>query len=292
MPLQRSKTERFRTPLRAGIVAAKPALTMKNIRRKAVKLLLALCAGALASTAIASSSTSVRYSVNAPMVATEVDTNATGRVQASVKQNGNSDRQRLRISVRHLDPSTPYTLLAKVGTNDEFITVTNFTTTSRGRRKLLYFERHSRRSNGESGLGSGTGKHALPEAVKPLIEVRELAIANTNGEVVLSVDLHQSETMNFQLASVFENTGNDPQAIGVMAVACQSGLVQFRLFAVGQTPEYILSVNDEPVAKYQADFYGGVNVGMFPSGAPSPMHFKKVALQNAGEQVILQSNVP
>jgi hypothetical protein len=250
-----------------------------------------LLAGALVVNATAAGPSKVRYSVKAPMVASDVDTNATGRVEAFLKQQGNSDHQRLRITAAHLDPRTSYQLLALIGSNVDYVTVTNFSTSARGRAVLMYFQNRALRSNGHNGGGSGVNRHALPTVLDPLTDVRALAIADTNSEIVLSVNLHASESMSFELASIFDNTGSDPMAIGCMAVACQGPFVQFRLLAVGQSSQYTFCVNEAPVATYHADGTGMVNVGTFPNGAPAPMYFKKMCMRNAGDQVVLQSEV-
>ena len=65
-----------------------------------------------------------------------------------------------------------------------------------------------------------------PELLDSLTEVRALIVANTNGEAVLTVNLHESESMRFELSSVFSNTGNDADAIGCLAVSSQSGHVR------------------------------------------------------------------
>jgi len=216
------------------------------------------------------------------MTASGVDSNATGRVQAFLTQQGNSDHQRLRVAVRHLDPRTSYTLLAQVGTNPDWVTVAGFRTTGQGAGHVTYFRNRWSRPD---------GRHALPEALDPLTDVRELAVANTNGDVVLTVDLHQSEAMAFELASVLKNTGNDPYAIGCVAVACQNGSVQFRLFAAGQSSQYIFCVNDIPVETYSADGAGRISVGAFPNAAPSPLFFKKLDVRDGGNAVLLESDV-
>jgi hypothetical protein len=225
------------------------------------------------------------------MVASGVDTDATGRVQAFVKQQGNSDHQRLRVTANQLDPRTSYTLLAQIGTSPDWVIVTDFTTSPLGKGNVTYFQNHPLRGSGHNGSGLGLNKHALPELLDPLTDVRSLAIATSNGYVVLSVNLHEADTMKFELTSVFDNVGSDPLAIGCMAVGCQNGSVQFRLFAAGQSSEYIFCVNDNPVATYAADSTGRISVGAFPDSAPSPLFFKKMSMRNSSEQVVLQSDV-
>lgn len=254
---------------------------MENIRRATSKVFFALFASALVAQASPGPNT-VRYSVNTTMTASGVASTATGRVQAFLKQQGNSDHQRLRVAVRNLDPRTSYTLLAQVGTNPDWVAVTSFRTTGRGAGHVMYFQ---------SRFSRPDGRHALPEALDPLTDVRQLAVANANGEIVLSVNLHESEAMAFELTSVFNNTGSDPKAIGCVAVACQNGSVQFRLFAAGQSSEYIFCVNDAPVETYLADGAGRISVGAFPSAAPSPLLFKKLDMRNGGNAVVLQSDV-
>ena len=156
---------------------------------------------------------------------TGADPDATGRVQAIVKQDGSAGFQRLRVTVAHLNPHTPYTLRADVGDAGSPVVVGEFITTILGRGAFTL---------GQSSAPSRrASRRTLPEAVAPLTQVRALFVVNANGVNVLAVALHESPSMSFELSSVFENTGSDPEAIGCLAVACQNGSVQFRLFAAG-----------------------------------------------------------
>jgi len=235
--------------------------------------------------------TYIRYSVAGSFVASDLDTNASGSVTAFVKQQGNSDHQKLTIKVKALDPLTPYVLLAQVGDDTNLVTVTNFVTGARGARTISYSQNRALRDNGHKGKGSGVNKRTLPAALSPLTDVRVFVVANTNGEVVLTADLHASPTLDFQMASTFMNTGTDPNAIGCVAMAVQNGFTEFRLFAGGQSSEYKLEVNSTPVATYHADFTGRIAVGMLPPGAPSPMRVRSMTLRNAAEEAILASSV-
>jgi len=264
---------------------------MKNIRTQALTILLVLFGGTTLINAGQGTPNKVRYKVDEALVSSGVDADATGRVQAFVKQQGNSDHQRLRVTVNDLDPKTPYTLLALVGTNEEWIAVTEFTTSSGGKGKVTYFQNRALTDDGHNGDGAGVNKHALPEGINPLTDVRALAIADSNGVTVLSVNLHESLAMEFELSSIFNNTGSDPDAIGCVAVACQNGSVQFRLFAAGSSSEYTFCVNDAPVATYDADWAGRISIGAFPSGAPSPLMFKTLDVRNGGNTVVLKGDI-
>ena len=101
---------------------------MKNIRTKALTVLLLLFVSTMLLNAGPGAPNKVRYKVDEALVSSGVDADAFGRVQAFVKQQGNSDHQRLRVMVKNLDPKTPYTLLALVGTNEAWTVVTEFTT--------------------------------------------------------------------------------------------------------------------------------------------------------------------
>lgn len=264
---------------------------MKSIRSKTLAALVTLFAVAIGATATPSGSTYITYSVDTAFVSTGIDTNAAGTVRAFVKQHGNSDHQKLAIKVSNLDPQTPYTLTATIGDSVDATNVVTFTTTTSGKASISYFQNKALTTNGHKGKGAGVNKHALPAALAPLNEVRYLSVVNTNGEVVLSVNLHASESLSYEVATTFVNTGNDPDAIGCMAMAVQSGHVQFRLFAAGQSSKYSLWVNDEQVGSYSPDVTGRINVGLFPSKAPSPLAFREVVVKDASDAVVLESTV-
>lgn len=220
----------------------------------------------------------LRYRVATELASSGWDDNAKGRVRVLVRELGASSHARLRLTVAHLDPRTSYTLLAVIGDDTNYVAVTNFLTGPSGRAHLVY----SRKSH---------GAHQLPALLGELAEVSAVAIANTNGEIILSADLHGSESMKFMLTSVLANSGTDPFALGCLAVAWQGGAVQFRLFATGQSSEFTFCVNGAPVQTYPADTAGYIGVGVFPATAPSPLKFRAVSLRNAIDQVVLQSDV-
>lgn len=257
------------------------AASMKNIRTQTLKtlnvVLVTLFAGAALASAAPAGPNRIHYKVDEVMTASGVDSDATGRVQAFAKKQGNANVQRLRVTAQNLDPQTSYTLVAQVGESEDFVVVTTFTTSASGSGKVIYFQR--------------ANKDVLPEVIDPLTDVRTLAIVNANSEIVLSIDLHASPSMQFELASVFNNTGSDPDAIGCVAIACQYGSVQFRLFAAGKSSEYSFCVNDAEVATYSAEWGGRISVGALPNGAPSPLLFKKLDLRNVSKEVILESDV-
>jgi hypothetical protein len=253
--------------------------------------LLALFGFSLGAFAAPVGSTFVSYSVDAPFGSTGSDTNAAGTVRAFVKQHGNSDHQRLAIKLSNLDPRTPYTLLAVVGDAVDPVTVTTFATGPSGNGSISYFQNGALKTNGHKGRGAGVSKHALPARLAPLADVSYLSIADTNGEVVLSVSLHEAQSMSYEVATTFANTGSDPDAIGCMAMAIQSGFTQFRLFAAGQSSQYSLWVNDSPVANYFADSTGSIAVGSFPAKAPSPMKFREVCVKNLADAIVLKSTM-
>jgi hypothetical protein len=235
-------------------------------------------AGGLVASAAPAGPNTLRYSASTEFLASGVDDNAKGQVQVSVRERGTSDQTRFRLSVAKLDPKTSYTLLALIGDDTNYVAITNFTTGSAGRARLVYSKK-------------GHGAHQLPEMLSELADVSAVAVANTNGEIVLSADLHGSESMKFALTSVLANSGTDPFALGCLAVAWQGGAVQFRMFAIGQSSEFTFCVNGTPVQTYPADATGYIGVGMFPITAPAPLKFREVSLRNAADQVVLQSDV-
>jgi len=255
---------------------------MKEIRTRTLKTLVVLFAGALIAQGNPNGPTSIRYTVESALTPTGADADATGRVQAFSKKVGSSDQHRLRINAAGLDPKSTYTVLAQIGSDPNFVVVTNFTTSSRGSGRVVYVA---------SPRARGVSRRALPEMLNPISTVCAIAIANSNGDVVLSTDLHQAESMKFELTSVFENTGQDAAAIGCVAVACQGGGVQFRLFAAGQSSQLTFCVNGAPIETYQTDLTGRISVGALPGSAPSPLDFRVLSLRNSADETVLQSEV-
>lgn len=260
---------------------------MKNIRTSLIVvrgLIAVLCASALTAQANPLQPNKVQYSADQTMTATGVEADATGRVQVFLKQQGSSDHQRLRLLVGGLDPHTPYTLQAQMGDDSNFVSISTLTTTPAGSGNVLFLQNGVPKTVRKK-------KHALPELLDSLTEVRALIVANTNGEAVLTVNLHESESMRFELSSVFSNTGNDADAIGCLAVSSQSGHVQFRLFAAGQSSAFSFWVNDQSVATYSTDTAGRISIGAFPTHAPSPLLFRKLRVSNAAHEVVLQTDL-
>lgn len=217
------------------------------------------------------------------MTATRTDVVASGRVQAFLKRVGSSDHHRLRINAAGLAPKANYTVLMQIGDNPDFVAVTNFTSSRRGSGRVVYLN-----STARAGVAS---KRVLPAVLSPVSIVRGVAIADADGNIVLATDLHTSESMKFQIASVFENAGTDAAAIGCVALACQGGGVQFRLFAAGSGSQFTLCVNGAPVETYPADATGHISIGVFPETAPSPFDFLNLSLRNSADEVVLQSDL-
>ena len=260
---------------------------MKNIRASLLTgcgILAVLAAGALPAQANVLQSNKVQYSADQFMTATGVEAEATGRVQVFLKQQGKSDHQRLRLLVSGLEARTPYTLRAQIGDDTNFVIVSTFTTAATGQGNVLFLQNGVPKTVRKK-------KHALPELLASLTEARALTVVNTNGDTVLTVNLHESQSMRFELSSVFNNSGSDAEAIGCLAVSSQSGHVQFRLFAAGQSSAFSFWVNDQSVATYSADPAGRISIGAFPSHAPSPLFFRKLRVRNAANEVVLQTDV-
>ncbi len=256
------------------------------IRGKALITFGALFVGVLLAEA-APAANSTFYVVKEAFATTGFDTDARGQVRALVKQRGASHLQRLRVTVAQLDPSTPYQLLATTGDDTNFLNVAEFTTTSAGR-AVIQQQRHQVNER----VHHTSQKRALTGLLAPLTEVRTLAVADSNGVVILTLDLHAAPSLEFELTSVLQNTGADFTAVGCLAVAVQSGHLQFRLFAAGQGGEFTLLVNDSPVGTYAADYTGRISVGRLPSTAPSPLKFRNLAVLNASEELVLESTLP
>jgi hypothetical protein len=261
---------------------------MKNIRTHILTTLAALFSAVIV--AQGGPGTFVRYHVDTAMTATGIDSNATGSVQAFLKHQGKSDNRRLRMRVANLEPRAAFSLQGTVGEADGAVVVAQFTTDASGKASIVYVENAALRKT-EKTRSFRKNKHALPETVFDVASVRAFSVVNDDGEIVLSADLHGAESFNYQVAAAFKNTGVDGDAIGCMAAAVQHGTIQFRLFAMGQSSQYTLVINNEPVASYAADYLGGIAVGSYPSLAPNPMSFREISVKNAADVMILESHL-
>jgi hypothetical protein len=258
---------------------------MKNFRTHTLATLAALFSAALL--AQANPKQFVRFGADADFVATGVDADAAGRAQVFLRHQGSSEQSRLRVRVHDLDPSTTFTLKATFGNDTTAVAISTFTTDASGKATILYTARES----AKTPKHVRPNKHAFPETLSDISQLRSLSIANANDQVVLSADLQAAEDFSYEVATAFTATGTDPDAIGIMAAAVQSGTIQFRLFAMGQSSQYTLTINDQAVANYFADPMGSIAVGKYPPAAPAPMEFRKVGLKNAANVVILESQV-
>lgn len=254
------------------------------LRSTALLTLAALFASAVLAGASAGRN-SVRYSLGDAFEATGIDPDARGRVQILVKQREESALQRLRVSVARLEPNAPYELLARVGDELELASITTFTTSASGRASIVQLE-----SRVNDKLRRNRRKAAA--LAQPLLHVRTLAVANSSGEIVLMLNLHESPALQFELASVFATTGYDPAAVGCFAVGMQEGVLQFRLFAVGQDEQLTLEINDQTIGTYALPPGGRLTLGALPMNAPSPLAFRKVAFRNSEDQVVLETELP
>lgn len=282
---------RFVADAALGKRLASAVLNAGTMKRISTRLIGAIVVGLLGTAlGYAAPQRFLRYETDAPFTRTGTDDDAAGKVQAFVKEQGRSNHRRLRIRVSNLDANAAYSVQAWIGESDLPVTVTTFSTDGSGKANLVYVENNSMIA-APAARTPRRNKHALPENVFDVASVRALAIVNSNDQVVLTADLHAPEVLNYQVATALANTGNDPDAIGVMAAAVQSGTLQFRLFAMGQSSQYTLVINEQPVASYTADLTGGIAVGTYPAAAPLPMQFRAVSLKNSADVVILESNV-
>jgi hypothetical protein len=222
--------------------------------------------------------------VSEPFVNTGFDADADGSAQIIVKHKGAAEVERLRLVLSHLDARSTYRLLASVGDETNLVVVSEFTTTPSGRALVLGLNPGKKRTIAK--------RRKLAAELIPLVEVTKLAVANSNGDIVLTVDLRSSPSLNFQLSSVLTSTGVDPTAVGCVAVAIQDGNTQFRLFAAGASSSFTVLVNESPIGIYPAGPGGRISLGALPPSAPSPLSFKSFSILNADTDEILTTTVP
>ena len=261
---------------------------MKNIRLKLFTTLVALVGMAFASHA--QSDVTIRYRSDASFAAVGSDADATGSVQAFAKRVDDNDVQRLRVRVAGLDAGARYTLNATLDDGSS-VAMTTFTTDESGGAVIIYLQNNGVTQSSQALRRARAKRLSLPMNVPNVVSIGSISVVSGSGETVLSADLHASETLNYQVTSVFANTGVDGDAMGCVAFAIEEGTTQFRLFALGQpNSAYTLSVNGQDVTIYYSDYTGRIAVGVVPN-AGSLLGYHTLALKNSDGVAVLETTV-
>ena len=173
-------------------------------RPAALGLVMAVMLSPRAAVAQSSGSLAMNYTTTTAMVST----NALGfgvteptRRAVTMNTQGNTSVQQLQITLAHLNPNTPYELVALVGDDTNGVSITNFVSSSKGSYNIVYVKN-----------GSTKTTKPLPDALNPLCNLMELDIVASGPETILQAILTNPDAGQYEVKGAMTNPGLVPDA--------------------------------------------------------------------------------
>jgi hypothetical protein len=211
------------------------------------------------------------------------DPEACGGVRLKLRQQGRADVQKLDLQVEALAPETPYSLFAFLRDVANPLEVETFTTDEDGdaRLKLMHL-----------GHGNASGK-VFPPGLDPLTQIVRLEVRDEADAVVLAVDLADADRIGVLVKRKLDDAGAEPGAAGALFLKQRDDAASFRLTASGLAPgaSYTLMIDGAPYGSYPADADGELRIDTLPDGAPLPYEMQTIELRNAGDEVVLETEL-
>lgn len=264
---------------------------MKNkITRRTVSLAIGLFAAAAVVVPAVSSAgspnfgTDILHFLDRTTLTNEgVETNAGGKVYADQNEQGRANNQRLDIFVGGLETNTTYQLLTLFNDDTNLTWATNFSTDAKGKAALQY------RSLGR-GKGLGKGKSALPAALNPISEIRELYVFNSSTQAVLSADLTDPDRLQYLIKRNLSTNG----VAAELFLKATARKTQFRLLAFGLAPtnDYRLVLNGDVTQTTTTDARGKLMIKSLAQNPTNILDLQSVELWDNSSNVVLSTQLP
>ena len=214
----------------------------------------------------------VHFISQADMVNTGVEPNASGKINVTLNDQGNADKQQLKIAVSKLNPNTSYELFAFIGDDTNATDIAGFTTDKKGAFTIAYMKKSQGKANPKGPV--------LPVALDPMCNVREMDIVNGNTNAVLTAVLSNPDKGQYRVKGYMHPVGFIPAATGSFQISANAKVTRFQLKASGLTPntDYSLAFNGVLAQTYTSDKKGRLTVNSLPTNAPSVLEIQTVAL--------------
>ena len=256
---------------------ANAATLAKTNSHSLCRLALGLAVGVLLSAnaaAAKSGGTDVQhFTSKSAMLNTGVEPQATGNISVMLTDQGNAEKEQLRITGTKLNANTAYRLIAFIGDATNATDIANFGTDKKGSFSLSYMKMSHNQSNGKKGP-------AFPDALEPLCNVRELDVVNGNTNKVLTAVLGSPDSGQYLVKSSMKRVGYVPAAEGSLSIKASAKSTTFKLTATHLTPNtgYGLAFNGDIAQTYTSDNSGNLTVATLPNNAPDVLDIQTVAL--------------
>lgn len=211
------------------------------------------------------------------------DPGAGGELDMKLRQQGHADVQKLAVEVEGLAPETTYSLWIFLRDVVDPLEAPSFTTDADGDAKLKL--KHL-------GHSSGSG-HQFPPGLDPLSELVRMEVRDEADAVVLAVDLEDADRVGILVKRKLADAGAEPGAAGVLFLKQRDDTASFRLSAAGLTAgaDYTLVIDGAAYGPYPADADGELRIDALPMGAPLPYAMQTIELRNAGDEVVLETEL-
>jgi hypothetical protein len=225
----------------------------------------------------------LHFFVRKAMTNEGVESGALGSVDAKQNQQGHANNQRLQIKVSGLTTNASYQLFAVLDEDTNFVQVADFSTDSSGKAVLDYNQKNN-------GKGLGKKKIALPAALDPLAEIRQLGVFNSSTQAVLTADLTAPDKLQYLIKRDL-STNNVNATLRIKATTQQT---QFRLMASGlnATNDYLLVLNGEVAETNSTDDNGRLAISSLLQNPADILDLRSVALWDSVSNVVLTTELP
>ncbi|MCX8091356.1 MAG: hypothetical protein N3I86_10595 [Verrucomicrobiae bacterium] len=209
---------------------------------------------------------------------------AKGQVKLGLNRQGNAFNQRLDVSAANLPTNTPLALWAATGENTNFNFVTSLTTDSKGRTGIRFMKVSS-----VQGF-PGRGKTPLPNALHPVSDIRELALADLRTQAVLSAELRAPEKLQY----LVKRTWSEGSATASLRLKATTQKLKFELRGEGLAPSqnYLLALNGTPVGSASSHADGVVVFTNLPVSPSNILHVRWLAIWNSASNSVLSTTLP
>jgi len=211
-----------------------------------------------------------------------------GHVHARHILQGKAEHQQLELALIHLETNGNYHLLAVLGDDTNWTYVAPLTATGSGELAVRY--RQSATGNGHLGKVFT----AMPDVLKPISGVRELAIANSSTQAVLVVDLTMPEKFQYLVKRALSNDSLDPNAAGSLRLQANENVGSLRLQAwnLDGTATYWIALDDDDPFSTTSDARGRIDVRRSAVDPYSILNLRSVAVWNSESNSVLSATLP
>jgi hypothetical protein len=218
-------------------------------------------------------------------VGAEEDPVASGKIQIKHNQQGKSDRQQMFVKVDNLTEDADYYLLAWLGDDTEPVTLSSFQSSGDGKGKVKFKRKLQ---------GKGNSKFDLPNLKDPVDDIRKLAVADDEMNVVLEADLTMPDQFHYLVKRELTNDGNAPDAEGVIHLKGNHKQVWFRLRVGGLDADtaYTLALNDEAMDSITTDENGTFDATTALDIPLDVFMIDDISILNGDDESVLSTNLP